>query len=97
MELELSRVDYTLVGITAPQTMRLLPSIGTRMMQKVTVYFKWLDQIMYYRLFNDTKSTAIITELAFSEFERTGRKQSISRYCFSIHQKEQEDHKRLQL
>jgi hypothetical protein len=40
MELELSRVDYTLVGITAPQTMQLLPSIGTRMMQKVTVYFK---------------------------------------------------------
>jgi Bardet-Biedl syndrome 7 protein len=37
MELELSRVDYTLVGITSPQTMRLLPSIGTRMMQKVTV------------------------------------------------------------
>lgn len=37
MELELSRMDYTLVGITAPQTMKLLPSMGTRMMQKVTV------------------------------------------------------------
>ncbi|GFG34141.1 hypothetical protein Cfor_08141 [Coptotermes formosanus] len=37
MELELSRVDYTLVGTTAPQTMKLLPSMGTRMMQKVTV------------------------------------------------------------
>ncbi|XP_069686041.1 BBSome complex member BBS7-like isoform X2 [Periplaneta americana] len=37
MELELSRVDYTLVGITAPQTMKLLPSIGLRMMQKVAV------------------------------------------------------------
>lgn len=40
MELELSRVDYTLVGITAPQTMKLLPSIGTRMMQKVIIKFK---------------------------------------------------------
>ncbi|KAJ4432478.1 hypothetical protein ANN_21097, partial [Periplaneta americana] len=37
MELELSRVDYTLVGITSPQTMKLLPSIGLRMMQKVAV------------------------------------------------------------
>ena len=54
--------------------------------------------MMYYRLFNYTKSTAIITELAFSVLERTGRKQSsISRYCFSIHQKEQEDHKIPQL
>jgi hypothetical protein len=40
MELELSRVDYTLVGITAPQTMKLLPSTGTRMMQKVFTKFK---------------------------------------------------------
>ncbi|KDR14735.1 Bardet-Biedl syndrome 7 protein homolog isoform X2 [Zootermopsis nevadensis] len=37
MEMELSRVDYTLVGITAPQTMKLLPSTGTGMTQKVTV------------------------------------------------------------
>jgi hypothetical protein len=43
MELELSRVDYTLVGITAPQTMKLLPNIGTRMMQKVTVKFMSLE------------------------------------------------------
>ncbi|KAJ9601052.1 hypothetical protein L9F63_000787 [Diploptera punctata] len=37
MELELSRVDYTLVGITAPQTMKLLPNAGIRAMQKVAV------------------------------------------------------------
>jgi hypothetical protein len=45
MELELSRVDYTLVGITAPQTMKLLPSIGTGMMQKVTVKFMLLEYL----------------------------------------------------
>jgi len=31
--------------------------------------------MMYCRLLNYTKSTAIITELAFSELERSGRKQ----------------------
>jgi hypothetical protein len=28
--------------------------------------------MIHYGLFNDTESTAIITELAFSELERTG-------------------------
>ncbi|PSN57277.1 hypothetical protein C0J52_02560 [Blattella germanica] len=37
MELDLSRVDYTLVGITSPQTMKLLPNMGTRIMQKIAV------------------------------------------------------------
>nr|CAD7202429.1 unnamed protein product [Timema douglasi] len=34
MQLELSRVDYTIVGLTAPQTMKLLPNQGSKLNQK---------------------------------------------------------------
>nr|CAD7256790.1 unnamed protein product [Timema shepardi] len=37
MQLELSRVDYTIVGLTAPQTMKLLPNQGSKLNQKVAV------------------------------------------------------------
>ena len=35
MELKLSRVDYMQVGLTAPKTTRLLPSMGGLSQQKV--------------------------------------------------------------
>nr|CAD7588384.1 unnamed protein product [Timema genevievae] len=37
MQLELSRVDYTIVGLTSPQTMKLLPNQGSKLNQKVAV------------------------------------------------------------
>ncbi|XP_067000696.2 Bardet-Biedl syndrome 7 protein homolog isoform X2 [Anabrus simplex] len=37
MDLELSRIDYTLVGLTSPKTMKLLPNQGPKMMQRVAV------------------------------------------------------------
>ncbi|XP_075234502.1 BBSome complex member BBS7-like [Lycorma delicatula] len=37
MTLELTRVDYTLLGLTSPQCMKLLPGAGSKGMQKVVV------------------------------------------------------------
>ncbi|XP_063232547.1 Bardet-Biedl syndrome 7 protein homolog isoform X2 [Bacillus rossius redtenbacheri] len=37
VQLDLSRVDYMVVGITAPQTMKLLPNQGAKLSQKVAV------------------------------------------------------------
>lgn len=39
MELELSRVDYTIVGLTYPNCLKLLPSPGPKYQQKVTMSY----------------------------------------------------------
>lgn len=39
MELELSRVDYHLVGVTSPGCMKILPGSGLKEPQKVGKYF----------------------------------------------------------
>lgn len=43
MELELSRVDYTLVGVTSQGCMKLIPNIGPKEPQKV----KWNSSMNY--------------------------------------------------
>lgn len=40
MELELSRIDYTIVGLTSPNCMKLLPS-GPKQQQKVNFLLKY--------------------------------------------------------
>lgn len=40
MELELSRVDYTLVGVTSSNCMKLLPGSGLKDPQKVNISSK---------------------------------------------------------
>lgn len=35
MELELTRVDYNVVGLTLPNTMKLLPAVNIKQQQKV--------------------------------------------------------------
>lgn len=37
MALELTRVDYTLLGLTSPQCMKLLPSSGGKSVQKAVI------------------------------------------------------------
>lgn len=36
MELELTRVDYNVVGLTLPNTMKLLPATSIKQQQRVT-------------------------------------------------------------
>lgn len=42
MELELSRIDYTVTGITSPKCMKLLPSSGPKEQQKVIGFTMFL-------------------------------------------------------
>lgn len=40
MDYDLSRIDYTICGITYPDTLRILPPSGTKLQQKVSKLVK---------------------------------------------------------
>lgn len=61
MEYDLSRIDYTLCGITLPETLKILQTLNEKVQQKVSAYILFIgiqnsyityrngDFIMYLR------------------------------------------------
>lgn len=50
MELELTRVDYNVVGLTLPNTMKLLPVTNIKQQQKVRPIARKKKSSTYYSL-----------------------------------------------
>lgn len=43
MDYDLSRIDYTICGITYPDTLKILPLAGPKLQQKVPTYINNCD------------------------------------------------------